>query len=64
MMYGGVDPSIADSNALELYFPDETPIKTLVLWGTAPSYSCPASGGGMVSDLRAKGSRPWSSTPA
>lgn len=55
MMYGGVDPSIADSNALELYFPDETPIKTLVLWGTAPSYSCPASGGGMVSDLRAKG---------
>ena len=55
MIYGGVDPSIADSNALELYFPDETPIKTLVLWGTAPSYSCPASGGGMVSDLRAKG---------
>lgn len=55
MMYGGVDPSIADSNALELYFPDETPIKALVLWGTDPSYSCPASGGGMVVDLRAKG---------
>ena len=55
MMYGGVDPSIADSNALELYFPDDTPIKALVLWGTDPSYSCPASGGGMVADLRAKG---------
>ncbi len=55
MMYGGVDPSIADSNALELYFTDDTPIKTLVLWGTDPSYSCPASGGGMVADLRAKG---------
>ncbi len=57
MMYGGVDPSIADSNALELYFTEDTPIKTLVLWGTAPSYSCPASGGGMVADLRAKGVR-------
>jgi len=55
MMYGGIDPSIADSNALELYFPEDTPIKTLVLWGTDPSYSCPASGGGMVADLRAKG---------
>lgn len=55
MMYGGVDPSIADSNALEIYFPEDTPIKTLVLWGTDPSYSCPASGGGAVVDLRAKG---------
>ena len=55
MMYGGADCSIADSNALELYFPDDTPIKALVLWGTDPSYSCPASGGGMVVDLRAKG---------
>lgn len=55
MMYGGEDPSIADSNALELYFTEDTPIKTLVLWGTAPSYSCPASGGGAVVDLRAKG---------
>ncbi len=55
MMYGGVDPSIADSNALELYFPDDTPIQCLVLWGTAPSYSCPASGGGAVVELRARG---------
>lgn len=55
MMYGGVDPSIADSNSLELYDTENTPIKTLVLWGTDPSYSCPASGGGAVEDLRAKG---------
>lgn len=55
MMYGGDDPSIADSNSLEIYYPDDTPMKTLVLWGTAPSYSCPASGGGAVVDLRSKG---------
>lgn len=53
MMYGGVDPSIADSNALELYF--DTDIKCLVLWGTDPSYSCPSSGGRAVNELRAKG---------
>ncbi len=55
MMYGGDDCSIADSNSLEIYYPEDTPIKTLVLWGTAPSYSCPATGGGAVSDLRSKG---------
>lgn len=55
MMYGGTDPSIADSNALEIYFPDETPIKCLVLWGTDPSYSCPSSGGQAVVELRARG---------
>ncbi len=55
MMYGGVDPSIADSNSLEIYDTEDTPIQTLVLWGTDPSYSCPASGGGAVVDLRAKG---------
>ena len=53
MMYGGVDPSIADSNALELYY--DTDIKCLVLWGTDPSYSCPSSGGRAVNELRAKG---------
>jgi len=45
MMYGGSDNSIADSNCLELYDEDNTPIETLVLWGTDPSYSCPSSGG-------------------
>ena len=53
MMYGGVDPSIADSNALELYY--DTDIKCLVLWGTDPSYSCPSSGGRAVNELRSKG---------
>ena len=55
MMYGGVDPSIADSNALEIYYTQDTPIQCLVLWGTVPSYSCPASGGNAVVELRAKG---------
>lgn len=55
MMYGGTDPSIADSNALEIYDTENTKIQTLVLWGTDPSWSCPASGGGAVVDLRAKG---------
>ncbi|MGL5436152.1 MAG: molybdopterin-containing oxidoreductase family protein [Lachnospiraceae bacterium] len=55
MMYGGTNPSIADSNAHEIYYPDDTPMKCLVLWGAAPSYSSPGSGGGAVSDLRAKG---------
>ncbi|SDE96655.1 molybdopterin-containing oxidoreductase family protein [Sporomusa acidovorans] len=54
MMYGGADTSIADSNCLEIY-DDETPIKTLILWGTDPSYSCPAGGGAAVAELRAKG---------
>lgn len=57
LMYGGADTSIADSNCLEIYYPDETPIKTLVLWGTDPSYSCPAGGGGAVAELRARGVR-------
>ena len=54
-MYGGTDPSIADSNAHEIYFPDETPMKCLCLWGTDPSYSCPGMGGGAVAELRARG---------
>ncbi|MGI6333454.1 MAG: molybdopterin-containing oxidoreductase family protein [Saccharofermentanales bacterium] len=55
MMYGGDDSSIADSNALEIYFPEDTEMQSLVLWGTDPSYSCTASGGAAVVDLRAKG---------
>jgi anaerobic selenocysteine-containing dehydrogenase len=55
LIYGGPDTSIADSNCLEIYHPEDTPIRTLVLWGTAPSYSCPAGGGRAVTDLRAKG---------
>lgn len=63
MMYGGTDPSIADSNALEIYDPDVTPIKCLVLWGTDPSYSCPSSGGRAVNELRARGVKTISIDP-
>lgn len=55
MMYGGSDTSIADSNCLEFFDEENCPIKSLVLWGTDPSYSCPASGGRMVNELRQKG---------
>ena len=55
MMYGGADTSIADSNCLEFFDEENTPIQALVLWGTDPSYSCPASGGRMVNELRQKG---------
>ncbi|CDX04470.1 secreted protein [Desulfitobacterium sp. LBE] len=57
MMYGGPDTSIADSNCLEIYDLDDTAIKTLVMWGTAPSNSCPAGGGNAVNELRARGVR-------
>ncbi len=55
LMYGGSDGSIADLKSLDFYFPEHSPVKALVLWGTDPSYSCPASGGGMLADLREKG---------
>lgn len=54
LMYGGNDPSIADSNAHEIYFKDSE-IKTLVLWGAGPAYSSPAMGGAQVNKLRARG---------
>lgn len=46
--------SIADGACLELYT-DETPIKTLVMWGTCPAYNSPSQGGRAVAELRAKG---------
>ena len=54
LMYGGNDPSIADSNSHEIYFNDSK-MKCLVLWGAGPSYSSPAMGGAAVSALRARG---------
>lgn len=54
LMYGGLDTSIADSNALEIYDPDPK-MKSIVMWGTNVSYSCPAGGGRALVDLRAKG---------
>ncbi|MCQ2530534.1 MAG: molybdopterin-dependent oxidoreductase [Lachnospiraceae bacterium] len=57
MIYGGQDTSIADSKAKDLYDADNCPTKTLVLWGTDPSNSCTASGGRMVNELRARGTK-------
>ena len=37
LMYGGPDGSIADLKSLDLYYPEDTKIKTLVLWGAAPA---------------------------
>lgn len=54
LMYGGNDPSIADSNCHEIYF-DDSQIRCLCLWGTDPSYSSPAMGGAAVNALRARG---------
>ena len=55
LMYGRNNSSIADSNSLEIYYPENTQIKCMCLWGTDPSYSCPGQGGGALADLRAKG---------
>ncbi|MCD8339192.1 MAG: molybdopterin-dependent oxidoreductase, partial [Burkholderiales bacterium] len=65
MQYGGpvpTTPSIADISCLELYKPN-SPIKTLVLWGTDPSYSCPGAGGRILAELRAKGLKTVSIDP-
>lgn len=58
---GQTDNSIADSNAYEIYYSENqygnNGCKTLVLWGTDPSQSCPASGGRAVANLRANGTK-------
>ena len=54
MMYGGPDTSIADEKSREIYNPN-TVMKSIVLWGTDPSYSNPAGGGQALVTLRAKG---------
>ena len=56
VMNGQTDNSIADSNAYEIYVED-TKCKTLVLWGTDPSQSCPASGGRALVNMRARGTK-------
>ena len=53
---GTCDNSIADSDAQEIYFEDNE-TQTLVLWGTDPSQSCPASGGRAIANLRARGTK-------
>lgn len=54
MMYGGPDTSIADEKSREIYNPN-TVMKSIVLWGTDPSYSNPAGGGQALVTLRTKG---------
>lgn len=46
--------SITDGECSEIYFAD-SPIKSLVMWGTAPSYSSPSMGGRAVNELRERG---------
>lgn len=60
MIYGDTDmkyqtTSIADSEAQEIYFYDDTPMKVLVLWGNSPSNNSPSQGGRAVVELRARG---------
>ncbi|MCR5785532.1 MAG: molybdopterin-dependent oxidoreductase [Eubacterium sp.] len=55
LMYGGTNPSIADSNSKEIYYAKGTKMNCLVLWGTDPSYSSPACGGAALAALRAEG---------
>lgn len=50
---GTSDNSIADSDAQEIYFEDNES-KAIVLWGTGPAQSCPASGGRAMVNLRAR----------
>lgn len=54
LMHGGGTNSIADSDVFEIYLED-TPMKTLVLWGTCPAYDSPSQGGRALVELRAKG---------
>lgn len=60
MMHGQIEfiynsTSIADGMCQEIYYPDETPIKTLVIWGNAPSCNSPSQGGRAVVELKARG---------
>lgn len=57
LVYGGGTTSIADSQCAEIYFPEDTPIKSLVMWGTVPAYDAPAGAGRCVAELRARGLR-------
>ncbi len=60
LMYGQTEmwyqtTSIADSEAHEIYFHEDTPMKSLVLWGACPAYNSPSQGGRAVAELRARG---------
>ncbi len=52
---GGPMPSISDSGSPGIYLEDKCELKTLVLWASAPAYSCPGEGGGEIVRLRKQG---------
>ncbi len=59
-MYGGGptgNSSLGDSNCIETYFYREKNMKSLVLWGTAPSYSGPSQAGRVLAEMRAYGAK-------
>ncbi|MFR1640941.1 MAG: molybdopterin-dependent oxidoreductase, partial [Eggerthellaceae bacterium] len=60
LMYGGSKSgttSMADSKYggfSSLYFPEDNPIQTLVMWGTCTSYHAPSGSGRTIAELRAR----------
>ena len=60
LMYGGSKSgttSMADSKyggCSSLYFPEDNPIQTLVMWGTCTSYHAPSGSGRAIAELRAR----------
>ncbi len=58
MLYGGSKSgttSMADSKyggCASLYFPEDNPIQTLVMWGTCTSYHAPSGSGRAIAELR------------
>ncbi len=62
LMYGGPDTSISDEQSREIYNP-KVAMKSIILWGTDPSYSNPAAGGHTLVELRAKGVKTVSIEP-
>jgi len=57
-LYGtlqGQNTSLGDSNGVEAYFYKDLAMKSMVLWGTAPSYSGPSQAGRVLAECRARG---------
>jgi len=51
----GQNPSLGDSNGVEAYFYNNLDMKSMILWGTAPSYSGPSQAGRVLAECRARG---------
>ena len=64
IQYGGPSTSIADEACLDLYTPEAPKhFKNVVSWGTDVSYSCPAGGGRVLTELREAGVKTVSVDP-